>query len=88
MRTFGPLDERAIGPVRQAVKDYKIDGAVNFTHLGCRQMGPTLKVFKDVLDEVDVPLLNVDCDLVDATITSADEVRTKMEQFFELLEDR
>jgi benzoyl-CoA reductase/2-hydroxyglutaryl-CoA dehydratase subunit BcrC/BadD/HgdB len=88
MRTFGPLDERALNPVKKAAKEYKIDGAINFTHLGCRQMGPTLRFFKDALDELDIPVLNIDCDLVDASITSADEVRQKMEQFFELLEDR
>jgi benzoyl-CoA reductase/2-hydroxyglutaryl-CoA dehydratase subunit BcrC/BadD/HgdB len=88
MRTFGPMDNRMIEPVIRAAKDYKIDGAINFTHLGCRQTGPLLKVYKEVLDEVGVPVLNIDGDLVDATITSADEVRTKMEQFFELLEDR
>jgi benzoyl-CoA reductase/2-hydroxyglutaryl-CoA dehydratase subunit BcrC/BadD/HgdB len=88
MRTFGPLDERAINPVIKGARDYKIDGAVNFTHLGCRQMGPTLKVFKDALNEMDIPVLNIDCDLVDSTITSPDEVRNKLEQFFELLEDR
>jgi benzoyl-CoA reductase/2-hydroxyglutaryl-CoA dehydratase subunit BcrC/BadD/HgdB len=88
MRTFGPLDERAIGSVTGSVAEYKIDGAVNFTHLGCRQMGPTLKIYKDALDELDVPLLNIDCDLVDSTITSADEVCAKLDQFFEQLEDR
>jgi benzoyl-CoA reductase/2-hydroxyglutaryl-CoA dehydratase subunit BcrC/BadD/HgdB len=88
MRMFGPLTGKALDPVRAAVKEYKIDGAVNFTHLGCRQMGPTNKIFKDILDEMDIPLLNIDCDLVDRTITSEDEVRDKLEQFFELLEDR
>jgi benzoyl-CoA reductase/2-hydroxyglutaryl-CoA dehydratase subunit BcrC/BadD/HgdB len=88
MRTFGPLDERMLAPVRKAVKDFTIDGAVNFTHLGCRQTGPLLKVYKDLLGEQGVPLLNIDGDLVDDTITSPDEVRSKMEQFFELLEDR
>jgi len=88
MRMFGPMDERALNPVVKAVKDFKIDGAVNFTHIGCRQMGPTTKIFKDVLSEMDIPLFNIDCDLVDRTITSEDEVREKLEQFFELLEDR
>jgi len=88
MRMFGPLDERAIDPIVRGAKEYEIDGAVNFTHLGCRQMGPTLKVFKDVLGDMGIPVLNIDCDLVDSTITSADEVRNKLEQFFELLEDR
>jgi hypothetical protein len=88
LRMFGALDQRAIGPIVSAVKEYSIDGALNFNHLGCRQMGPMFKIYKDTLGELNVPVLNIDCDLVDATITTADEVRVKMEQFFELLEDR
>ncbi len=88
LRMFGPLDDRALNAIRSCVKEYQIDGAVNFNHLGCRQMGPTFKIFKDTLDELDVPALTMDCDLVDPTITSADEVCQKLEQFFELLEDR
>jgi len=88
LRTFGPLDERALNPVIRAVKEYRINGVVNFTHLGCRQVGPITKIYKDALDKLDVPILNIDCDLVDTTVTSVDEVRQKLEQFFELLEDR
>jgi benzoyl-CoA reductase/2-hydroxyglutaryl-CoA dehydratase subunit BcrC/BadD/HgdB len=88
MRMFGPINERALNPIRKGIREYKIDGAINFTHIGCRQMGPSNKFFKDVLDEAEIPMLNIDCDLVDRTITSEDEVRAKMEQFFELLEDR
>jgi benzoyl-CoA reductase/2-hydroxyglutaryl-CoA dehydratase subunit BcrC/BadD/HgdB len=88
MRMFGPLAERGVEPVISCVEEYKIDGAVHFNHLGCCQMSPTFKIYKDVLDELDVPILNIDCDLIDSTITSADEVCQKMEQFFELLEDR
>jgi hypothetical protein len=32
--------------------------------------------------------LTLDCDVVDPTITSEEDVREKLEQFFELLEDR
>ena len=88
MRSFGPLDERMLGPLKKAAREYKIDGAINFTHLGCRQTGPLFKIYKDTMDEMDIPTLNVDVDLVDATVTSEDEVRQKLEQFFELLEDR
>jgi hypothetical protein len=35
-----------------------------------------------------VPVLTLDCDVVDPTITSEEDVREKLEQFFELLEDR
>lgn len=88
LRMFGPLDDRAIQPLTSCVKEYKIDGVINFNHLGCRQMGPMFKIYKDVLDKQGVPILNIDCDLIDHTVTSVDEVRQKMEQFFELLEDR
>jgi len=88
LRTYGPMDERALDPLRQGVRDYKIDGAVNFCHLGCRQMGPATKIFRDVLEEMDVPTVNIDCDLVDRTVTTEEEVRKSLEQFFELLEDR
>ena len=33
-------------------------------------------------------MLTLDCDVVDPTITSEEEVRDKLERFFELLEDR
>ena len=33
-------------------------------------------------------MLTIDCDIVDPTITSEEEVRSKLEQFCELLEDR
>lgn len=88
LRMFGPLDDRGLGPLASSVKEYRIDGAINFNHIGCRQMGPIFKIYKDILDELDIPILNIDCDLVDPSVTSADEVRQKMEQFFELLEDR
>ena len=88
MRMFGPLNERRIEPVISCVKEYEIDGAVNLNHLGWRQISPTFKIYKDVLDSLNVPILNIDCDLIDSTITSADEVRQKIEQFFELLEDQ
>ncbi len=88
MRLFGPLDNRAMDPIINGVKDYKIDGAINFTHLGCRHMGPVLKIYKDALDKLNVPTLGIDCDFVDSTITSADEVHNKLSQFFEQLEDR
>jgi len=33
-------------------------------------------------------VLTLDCDVVDQTATSEEEVKEKLEQFFELLEDR
>ena len=56
--------------------------------MGCRHTCATIKIIKETLSEVDVPMLTVDCDLVDPTINTEEEVHDKLEQFFELLEDR
>ncbi|MFW6125611.1 MAG: 2-hydroxyacyl-CoA dehydratase subunit D [Chloroflexota bacterium] len=85
---YGPLDERALSRVTRLAEEYGVDGAIYYADVGCRHTCATIKVFKDVLSEADVPMLTLDCDVVDATVTSEEEVREKLESFFELLEDR
>ncbi len=88
MRMYGPLDDRALGEIVDCAKRYKVDGAIYYADVGCRHTCATIKLFKDILGELDVPMLTLDCDVVDPTITSEEEVRDKLERFFELLEDR
>jgi benzoyl-CoA reductase/2-hydroxyglutaryl-CoA dehydratase subunit BcrC/BadD/HgdB len=88
VRMYGPLDDRALKAVVGCAEDYKVDGAVYYAHVGCRHTCATIKLFKDLLNEIDVPVLTLDCDIVDPTITSEEEMREKLERFFELLEDR
>jgi benzoyl-CoA reductase/2-hydroxyglutaryl-CoA dehydratase subunit BcrC/BadD/HgdB len=85
---YGPLGQSTIQDIVDCAKNYKVDGAIYYAFIGCRHSCATIKLFKDVLNELDVPVLTLDCDIVDPTINSASEVRQKMEQFFELLEDR
>jgi benzoyl-CoA reductase/2-hydroxyglutaryl-CoA dehydratase subunit BcrC/BadD/HgdB len=88
MRMYGPLDERALDGIADCAEQYKVDGAIYYADVGCRHTCATIKLFKDVLNRQDVPVLTLDCDVVDPTITSEEDVREKLEQFFELLEDR
>jgi len=88
MRMYGPMDERALSSIVDCAKQYKVNGAIYYADVGCRHTCATIKLFKDVLNEIDVPVLTLDCDVVDPTITSEEEVREKLEQFFELLEDQ
>lgn len=88
MRMYGPLDERTVQDVSRAVKDYRVDGAIYYASAGCRQSCAVIKLFKDVLGRVDVPMLTLDCDVVDPTVVSEEETRDRLERFFELLEDR
>ena len=87
-RMYGPMDDRALGSISKTVDEYKIDGAIYYADVGCRHTCATIKLFKDTLNDLDVPVLTLDCDVVDPTVTSQDELREKMEGFFELLEDR
>ena len=87
MRMYGPLDGRALDSIVKCAEDYQVNGAIYWADVGCRQSCATIKLFKDILSEIDVPVLTIDCDVVDPTITSEEEVRAKLEQFFEMLED-
>ncbi|MEJ2738853.1 MAG: 2-hydroxyacyl-CoA dehydratase family protein [Dehalococcoidia bacterium] len=88
MRMYGPMDNRATGSIMKCAEDYRIDGAIFYADVGCRHSCATIKLFKDLLNDLDIPMLTLDCDVVDPTITSQEELREKMERFFELLEDR
>ncbi len=85
---YGPLGQSTLDDIKDCARDYKIDGAIYYAFIGCRHTCATIKMFKDYLNEMDVPVLTLDCDIVDPTINNQSEVRQKMEQFFELLEDR
>ncbi len=86
MRMYGPLDDRALKSINRCARDYRIDGAIYYADVGCRHACATIKLFKDQLAEMGIPMLTLDCDVVDPRVTSEDEVREKLEQFFELLE--
>ncbi len=88
MCMWGRMDERIIKAIADNARAYNVDGAICYAHIGCRQASGIIKVLKDVLNEVDVPVLTVDCDILDSTIASEEEIRNKIEQFIELLEDR
>ena len=88
MRMYGPMDDRALTSIVKCAQEFKVDGAVYYADIGCRHSCATIKLFKDKLDEIDVPVITIDCDVVDPTITSKDDFREKMERFLEMLEDR
>jgi benzoyl-CoA reductase/2-hydroxyglutaryl-CoA dehydratase subunit BcrC/BadD/HgdB len=86
--TYGSLNERILKGTLQAARDFKIDGAIFYAHVGCRQGSGLIKTYKDLLNSLDIPMLTLDLDLLDETITSPEEVKTKMQEFLEILADR
>jgi benzoyl-CoA reductase/2-hydroxyglutaryl-CoA dehydratase subunit BcrC/BadD/HgdB len=64
---------------------YRVDGAINPCHWGCRQ-GTGIRGLLDMgLREVGVPVLNLEVDCVDERNFAAGQVRTRIEAFMEML---
>jgi benzoyl-CoA reductase/2-hydroxyglutaryl-CoA dehydratase subunit BcrC/BadD/HgdB len=88
MSMYGPLDERVIRLIVDSAIKYKVDGAIYYAHIGCRQSAALIKLIKDELNEIGIPVLILDTDIIDITITPEAELQKKLRQFYELLEDR
>jgi benzoyl-CoA reductase/2-hydroxyglutaryl-CoA dehydratase subunit BcrC/BadD/HgdB len=84
----GPIENTTGGAVKM-VKDYKADGAIWLTQIGCKQGCAVIRRMKDVLqEELGVPFLSMDGDVIDPSILPPEELKSKLEGFFEILEDR
>lgn len=88
MTMYGPMDNRVVNMVIDSAIQYKVDGAIYYAHIGCRQSSALIKLIKDKLNEINIPVLILDSDIIDVTITPEAELQKKLRQFYELLEDR
>jgi len=80
----GPV-ERRLKTLVHLAQEYKIDGAINPAHWGCRQSGGARVLFKDALQKVGVPLIHLDVDCVDERNYSHGQILTRLEAFMEML---
>ena len=80
----GPVDRR-LEVITQLAQDYKIDGAVNPAHTGCRQSAGARVLFKDALQKIGIPLIHLDVDCVDERNYAPGQIMTRMEAFLEML---
>jgi benzoyl-CoA reductase/2-hydroxyglutaryl-CoA dehydratase subunit BcrC/BadD/HgdB len=80
----GPV-ERRLEVLTKLAQEYKIDGAVNPAHLGCRQTAGARVLFKDALQKIDIPLIHLDVDCVDERNYTQGQIMTRLEAFLEML---
>ncbi len=83
----GPV-ERRLKILTQLAKEYKVDGAINPAHWGCRQSGGARVLFKEALQKVGVPLIHLDVDCVDERNYSHGQILTRLEAFMEMVTAR
>ena len=80
--------EGRIGGVQRMARQYRVDGAINPCHWGCRQGTGARGLMAAGLREIDVPVLNLEVDCVDQRNFSEGQVRTRLQAFMEMLGER
>ena len=83
----GPLTRR-ITHLKQMAADYRVHGAINPCHWGCRQGTGARGMIGEALKEIGVPVLNLEVDCVDSRNFSEGQLRTRLEAFAEMLQGR
>lgn len=80
----GPA-ERRLETLVELARDYRVDGAINPAHWGCRQSSGARLLFNNALQTVGVPVLHLDVDCVDERNFSEGQITTRLEAFMEML---
>jgi len=85
----GPLMETWLPMVIQDTINFKVDGAIFWANRGCRQGPAVIKsVIESLSEKTNIPAIVIDCDLHDPTFVSEEDIKGKLEGFFEILEER
>ena len=81
----GPIDQR-IDHLKKLATEYKIDGAINPCHWGCRQGTGARGMIQDGLKEIGIPVLNLEVDCIDTRNFAEGQLKTRIEAFLETIE--
>ncbi len=80
----GPIQRRAEMALR-LIQRYHCQGAIHFSHWGCRQSAGALHVLRARLRQEGVPLLILDGDCIDPSNLQLGPLHTRLEAFIEML---
>jgi benzoyl-CoA reductase/2-hydroxyglutaryl-CoA dehydratase subunit BcrC/BadD/HgdB len=80
--------ENRLKALKQMASDYDIDGAVLFSHWGCRQSNGGARIIKDFFAKKGIPLLVLDGDCVDRSNSSAGQIKTRLQGYMEILDSK
>ncbi len=80
--------QRRVAHLQMLAKAYRIDGAINPCHWGCRQGTGARGMISEGLKTIGVPVLNLEVDCVDSRNFGEGQVKTRLEAFLEMLTGR
>jgi benzoyl-CoA reductase/2-hydroxyglutaryl-CoA dehydratase subunit BcrC/BadD/HgdB len=79
---------RRVNHLQKLALSYKIDGAINPCHRGCRQGAGARGLISEGLREIGIPVLNLEVDVVDPRDFAEGQLSTRIEAFIEMLGSR
>lgn len=85
---FNGAADRRLQRITNLARSYRVHGAINPCHWGCRQGTGARGLVEAHLRELDLPLVNLEVDCADSRNFSEGQVRTRLEAFMEVLEGR
>jgi benzoyl-CoA reductase/2-hydroxyglutaryl-CoA dehydratase subunit BcrC/BadD/HgdB len=74
--------------LKKLAQEYRVHGAINPCHWGCRQGTGGRGLVERGLKEIGVPVLNLEVDVVDSRHFAEGQLRTRMGAFLEMIEGR
>jgi len=77
--------ERRIRNLQHLARAYRIDGALNPCHWGCRQGSGARGLVEEGLHAIGVPVLNLEVDCADPRSFAEGQLRTRLEAFVEMI---
>ncbi len=80
--------EHRMKHMKDLAEKYKIVGAINPCHWGCRQGTGSRGMIGKGMKEIGIPVLNLEVDCVDSRNFAPNQVRTRIEAFMEMLENQ
>ncbi|MCP4116337.1 MAG: 2-hydroxyacyl-CoA dehydratase [Desulfobacteraceae bacterium] len=75
-----------VAHLQALAREYRIDGAINPCHWGCRQGTGIRGIISNGLREIGVPVLNLEIDCVDSRNLARGQVQTRIEAFTEMIQ--
>lgn len=77
--------ENWITKTLEVIKDYRIDGVIEFAHRGCRHLNSAAPIVKKELQRRGIPFLIIDGDCIDGRDYSDKQTKVRIDAFLELL---
>jgi len=84
---WGPI-ERKLEALWSMIKEYRIDGVVQFAQWGCRQSNGSARILAEFLRKRGIPFLELDGDGVDPGNSGSAQMLTRLSAFLEVLDSK